>query len=207
MASGNDAVGVTICNVDENPQLHREALDLERIYPLVQRDQLPVSYDNLMDKEKEDYVFCLNASRSFNNPDYILILEDDAVPLQDFLPVTLRLIDYLKHGRRIRLADFFYVKLYHPERLQNYWQPEPWRIAEWMAVSVLSVFLLQLLFRLKRHSLWFVYVMALLQCLGRPHLLQFKRWMLAGLVADPLAGYNLLSATECCAPAMLFIGK
>ena len=214
---GNDAIGVIICNVDSNPQLHREALDLQRIYPVVQPNaqHLSVVYDNLMDKEKEDYVFCLNASRSYN-PDYILVLEDDAVPVDDFLSVTVRLIDYLKNGRRRRRqrltttddGDFFYVKLYHPERLQNYWQPEPWRIAEWMAVSILSVFSLQMLvpgLRLRRQSLWIVYFMTLVECLGRPHLLQFKRWMLARLVpANPLAGYNLLSATECCTPAMLF---
>lgn len=209
--NGNDAVGVIICNVDSNPQLHREALDLQRIYPVVQpsgRQLMAVDYDNLMDKEKEDYVFCLNASRSSTTSDYILLLEDDAVPLPDFLPVTVRLIDYLKHSRQHQgLDDLFYVKLYHPERLQNYWQPEPWRIAEWMAVSVLSVFLLQvfLRFRLRRQTLWIVYFMALVECLGRPHLLQFKRWIMARLVwGNPAAGYNLLSATECCTPAMLF---
>jgi hypothetical protein len=156
-----------------------------------------------MDKEKEDYIFCLNASRS---ADYILILEDDAVPLDDLLPVTRRFIDYFNRHRPRRRADFFYVKLYHPERLQNYLQPEPWRIAEWLAVSVLSVYLLQVVFgfRLRRHSFWLVYFMALIECLGRPHLLQLKRWMLARLVADPAAGYHLLQATECCTPAMLF---
>jgi hypothetical protein len=46
-------------------------------------------------------------------------------------------------------------------------------------------------------SLWIVYFMTLVKCLGRPHLLQFKRWMLECLVpANPLAGYNLLLATQ-----------
>lgn len=211
--AGNDdafVIRAMICNVNDDPQLHREALQLQRIFPLVQRrdQQLPVAIHNLMDKEKEDYVFCLNASRS--SADYILILEDDAVPLDDLLPVTRRFIDYFinRQRPRRRRADFpFYVKLYHPERLQNYLQPEPWRIAEWLAVSVLSVYLLQVVFgfRLRRHSFWLVYFMALVECLGRPHLLQLKRWMLARLVAaDPAAGYNLLQATECCTPAMLF---
>jgi hypothetical protein len=205
--AGNDdafVIRAMICNVNDDPQLHREALHLQRIFPLVQRrDQLPVAIHNLMDKEKEDYIFCLNASRS---ADYILILEDDAVPLDDLLPVTRRFIDYFNQQRSRRRADFFYVKLYHPERLQNYLQPEPWRIAEWLAVSVLSVYLLQVVFgfRLRRHSFWLVYFMALIECLGRPHLLQLKRWMLARLVADPAAGYHLLQATECCTPAMLF---
>jgi hypothetical protein len=205
--AGNDdafVIRAMICNVNDDPQLHREALHLQRIFPLVQRrDQLPVAIHNLMDKEKEDYIFCLNASRS---ADYILILEDDAVPLDDLLPVTRRFIDYFNQQRSRRRADFFYVKLYHPERLQNYLQPEPWRIAEWLAVSVLSVYLLQVVFgfRLRRHSFWLVYLMALIECLGRPHLLQLKRWMLARLVADPAAGYHLLQATECCTPAMLF---
>lgn len=205
--AGNDdafVIRAMICNVNDDPQLHREALHLQKIFPLVQRrDQLPVAIHNLMDKEKEDYIFCLNASRS---ADYILILEDDAVPLDDLLPVTRRFIDYFNQQRSRRRADFFYVKLYHPERLQNYLQPEPWRIAEWLAVSVLSVYLLQVVFgfRLRRHSFWLVYFMALIECLGRPHLLQLKRWMLARLVADPAAGYHLLQATECCTPAMLF---
>ncbi|EFX77729.1 hypothetical protein DAPPUDRAFT_247272 [Daphnia pulex] len=207
--AGNDdtiVIRAMICNVNDDPQLHREALHLQRIFPLVQRrDQLSVAIHNLMDKEKEDYVFCLNASRR-SAADYILILEDDAVPHDDLLPVTRRFIDYFNQQRPRRRADFFYVKLYHPERLQNYLQPEPWRIAEWLAVSVLSVYLLQVVFRfrLRRHSFWLVYFMALVECLGRPHLLQLKRWMLARLVADPAAGYNLLQATECCTPAMLF---
>jgi hypothetical protein len=205
--AGNDdafVIRAMICNVNDDPQLHREALHLQKIFPLVQRrDQLSIGIHNLMDKEKEDYIFCLNASRS---ADYILILEDDAVPLDDLLPVTRRFIDYFNRHRPRRRADFFYVKLYHPERLQNYLQPEPWRIAEWLAVSVLSVYFLQVVFgfRLRRHSFWLVYFMALVECLGRPHLLQLKRWMLARLVADPAAGYHLLQATECCTPAMLF---
>lgn len=215
---GNDGVvRAMICNVDRDPQLHQEALDLQTIYPVVRRDGQPaISHGDLMDKEKDDYIFCLNASRHYHDQIsikkrqssgtyYILVLEDDAVPLDDLLPVTRRLIDYLKMRRSDDHQDFFYVKLYHPERLQNYWQPEPWRIAEWMAVSVLSVFLLQVVLglRLRRHSLWIVYFMALTECLGRPHLLQFKRWIFARL-ASPAAAYNLLAATECCTPAMLF---
>lgn len=195
-------VKVLICNVDQKPELHQEALDLERVYPVVQRrqqQQLPGSsssrgYD-VINKEKEDYAFCLNASRhQMFRTDYILILEDDAVPLEALLPVTRRVIDYLS----IRRPDFFYVKLYHPERLQNYWQPEPWRIAEWLAVSVLSVFLLTLRFSLRRPFLWIVYVMAVTECLGRPHtLLRLKSW-----IGPP--AYHLLAATECCTPALLF---
>lgn len=196
LLSGHDNVSVLICNVDHDPQLHQEAVELERIYRSVRRGQ-PLSSNNLIDKEKEDYVFCLNASiaagHQISSADYILVLEDDAVPLDDLLPVTRRLIDYLY----LRRPDFFYVKLYHPERLQGYWQPEPWRIAEWLAVSVLPVFFLTLCFRLRRHIVWVFYFMALMECIGRPHLIQLRRYL------GP-AAYNLLAATECCTPAMLF---
>ena len=196
--NGAGDVRVLICNVDHIPELHQEALDLGRIYPVVQRDgqhQQQPSSNTVINKEKEDYVFCLNASRhQMFRADYVLVLEDDAVPHEDLLPVTRRVIDYLS----VRRPDFFYVKLYHPERIQNYWQPEPWRIAEWLAVSVLSVFLLTLRFRLRRPFLWIVYVMVLMECLGRPHtVLRLKRWI------GP-AAYNLLAATECCTLAMLF---
>lgn len=195
-------VRVLICNVDSSPELHREAVQLERIYPVVdrfgnRRERTATTQKlsgNLMDQEKEDYVFCLNASRQqIFKADYILVLEDDAVPLDDLLPVTRRFIDYLN----VRRPDFFYVKLYHPERLQGYWQPEPWRIAEWLAVSVLSVFCLTLCLPLRRRFFWIIYFMALVECMGRTHWIQLRR------LIGP-TGYNLLAATECCTPAMLF---
>lgn len=196
------AGGVLICNVDAEPELHVEAEELTKIYPVIQRRSHHRDADNLFDKEKQDYVFCLESSRTlFPNVRHIVVLEDDALPYPDFFAVTRRFVRQLE----IRHPDFMYVKLFHPERLQGYIQPEPWRWFEWLALSALPAWFVTLLtattgpssHRSGRTFVFFlVYFVVLTGCLGRQHLLlSLRRWTSA---------YSLLSATECCTPAMLY---
>jgi len=192
----NGKTGVLICNVDSKPELHQEAEELARIYPVIRKlsSSSTLTITDLFEKEKEDYAFCLNASRNlFRFAQHLVLLEDDALPVQDFLPVTRRFLNQLDW----RHPDFFYLKLFHPERLQGYIQPEPWRWFEWLALSTLMAYFAVMV--IGRKSLFFflaVYFFLLTGCLGRQHLLlPLRRWM---------SLYSLLSATHCCTPAMAF---
>ena len=55
---------VVICNVDSLPEAHVEAEALEHLYPVIRRLNEGQVEDNPIDKEKADYVFCLNTSRT-----------------------------------------------------------------------------------------------------------------------------------------------
>uniref|UniRef100_A0A8C2E3W9 Post-GPI attachment to proteins GalNAc transferase 4 n=1 Tax=Cyprinus carpio TaxID=7962 RepID=A0A8C2E3W9_CYPCA len=55
---------------------------------------------------------------------------DDALPLSVFFPATENLL-----SRRFEL-NTLYIKLHHPERLQRYWNPEPYHILEWMGLGL-----------------------------------------------------------------------
>lgn len=63
-------------------------------------------------------------------PKNIVVLEDDALPLSGFFPATENLL-----SRRFEL-NTLYIKLHHPERLQRYWNPEPYHILEWMGLGL-----------------------------------------------------------------------
>jgi hypothetical protein len=57
------------------------------------------------------------------------MLEDDAYPEAELFEV----LDHILHQRRKRLQEVqqaLYFKLYHPERLLGYLNPEPERIVE-----------------------------------------------------------------------------
>ena len=211
LASPDTSVGVLICNVDAEPHLHREALDLGRIYPVVSRAQLPVVANNkassnrMMEKEKVDYAYCLNESRArfqSDRPD-IVVLEDDALPVEDFLPVTRHFLRRLAKSH----PDFLYLKLFHPERLQGYLEPEPWRWAEWLALctllALISTSALELLGSQRRRRiesstflLFLAYFVLLTAALGRQNVILALR--------RRLSAHSLLSATECCTPAMAY---
>ena len=192
---------VIICNVDKSRRVRQEINNLGHFYEVVDRHD--VKADNVYEKEKQDYIFCINQSLHLDKSDYVLVLEDDALPNDDLFPV-------LSHLLRVRLQNknsFFYLKLYHPERLQGFFQPEPWRIAEWFATASISAYIIVYLFfenvikyfRLRQVKC-FVYALAyflfLYESMGRPYLLELRR-------LSPVL-YNVLSVTECCTPAMLF---
>ena len=72
------------------------------------------------EKEKRDYTFCLReAARDVK---FVLIVEDDALPMNETLSVLSRLVT----GRWTSRPDaniagqWFYVKFYHPIHLQGY---------------------------------------------------------------------------------------
>ena len=115
-----------ICNVDENPD---EVADLEHMYeliPMVSRfgGDYPgeKTSKKIFDKSKDDYAFCLSRGMDFK-PKYILLLEDDVIPKQDFFneihKVIYTDIPLIREGDRDG-RDWAYVKLYYPEKWSGY---------------------------------------------------------------------------------------
>lgn len=191
-----------LCNVESDPSSHQDVRLLSSLFPVVSHDRTAEKPDpslNLFEKEKQDYVFCLKQY----SPEFILLVEDDAVPEEEILSVLQHLISarfskpYLRHA--------LYFKLYHPERLQHYFNPEPMRILEWLGLGmflgpVLASAYCQAVGRAGPSwclvAFFALYSMALAELVGRHYGLELRR-------LHP-ALYNVVPASECCTPAMLF---
>jgi len=72
------------------------------------------------EKEKHDYAFCLR--QAAHNVKYVLIVEDDALPMNESLSVLSRLVTghWTSRPDSHIAAQRFYVKFYHPIHLQGY---------------------------------------------------------------------------------------
>ena len=72
------------------------------------------------EKEKRDYAFCLREAA--HDVKFVLIIEDDALPAKESLPVVSRLVTgqwTSRFGSPIN-GEWLYVKLFHPIHLQGY---------------------------------------------------------------------------------------
>lgn len=198
---------ILVCDVENGPMENRDASLLEPHFRVVRRTQQEQFKEqiNPFEKEKRDYVFCLRKGWTLVKPKNMVVLEDDALPRQDFFLVVKHLL-----SRRFALQTL-YVKLYHPERLQRYWNPEPYRILEWMGLGLVGATALLLSFPYWNpcsfsftlsayHFIFFtLYFMAAAELFGRHYLLEARR------LSPQL--YAVSPATECCTPAMLFPGN
>ncbi|XP_059186489.1 LOW QUALITY PROTEIN: transmembrane protein 246 [Centropristis striata] len=198
---------VLVCDVESGRQENQDATMLETHFRVIRRSAREQRSDhvNTFEREKRDYVFCLRRGWELVRPRNVVVLEDDALPLDDFFAVVKDLLSR-RFARRT-----LYVKLYHPERLQRYWNPEPYRILEWAGLGLVGATALLLAvpywnpcsfsFTLSAgHLLFFtLYFMAVAELLGRHYLLEVRR------LSPQL--YAVSPATECCTPAMLFPGN
>ncbi|XP_068178491.1 post-GPI attachment to proteins factor 4-like [Antennarius striatus] len=200
---------VLVCDVEGGPLDNPDAARLEGHFQVIRRTPQEQERDrgrvNTFEREKRDYVFCLRRAWQLAAPRNLLVLEDDALPGRDFFAVVRDLL-----GRSFA-AHTLYVKLYHPERLQRYWNPEPYRLLEWVGLGVVGASALLLaLPRWNPCALAFtpcpahlllltLYFMAAAELLGRHYLLEARR------LSPQL--YAVSPATECCTPAMLFPGN
>ncbi|XP_049899758.1 transmembrane protein 246 [Epinephelus moara] len=200
---------VLVCDVESGPQENQDARMLEAHFRVIRRSPLEQQRNreriNTFEREKRDYVFCLRKGWELVKPKNMVVLEDDALPIQDFFAVVKDLL-----SRRFAFQTL-YIKLYHPERLQRYWNPEPYRILEWVGLGLVGAMALLLTlpywnpcsfsFTLSAsHFLFFtLYFMAATELLGRHYLLEVRR------LTPQL--YAVSPATECCTPAMLFPGN
>lgn len=198
---------VLVCDVENGPYENQDAKLLERHFRVIRRSPLERQRNSLntFEKEKRDYVFCLRKGRELVKPKHMVVLEDDALPKEDFFTVVKDLL-----SRRFSLQTL-YVKLYHPERLQRYWNPEPYRILEWVGLGIIGATALLLTFPYwnpcsfsftlsATHFVFFMlYFMAAAELVGRHYLLEVRRLSPQFYAVSP--------ATECCTPAMLYPGN
>ncbi|XP_032626102.1 GPI-N-acetylgalactosamine transferase PGAP4 [Chelonoidis abingdonii] len=197
---------IFICNVEQDLGNHQDARLLGNFFAMVSRYKNwedPDAAVNQFEKEKRDYAFCMEQSLLAYNPEYILLVEDDAVPEEEIFPVLQHLL--LERLSKPHLRDALYLKLYHPERLQHYINPEPMRILEWLGLGMFLGPLLSFVYSWvsSRPSLTWpivlffaLYSMALAELVGRHYLLELRR-------LTPVL-YNVVPVTECCMPAMVF---
>ncbi|KAM8924492.1 GPI-N-acetylgalactosamine transferase PGAP4 [Pelodytes ibericus] len=196
---------IFICNVDSSPSYHEDACILSEILPSEERyinDEQEYHYPNRFEREKQDYAFCLSRTLEIFTPEYLLIVEDDAVPTLDIFSAFFQLV-HIRFPKK-PLGGGLYAKFYHPERLQGYLNPEPMRILEWfglgcvsgMALNWVYLGMFQQRYSWRLFLAFTAYSMLMAELLGRHYLLELRRVL-------PVL-YNVVPATECCTPAMLF---
>lgn len=207
-----------LCDVDPIPDSYSEIKPLAKLLPVFQRFgsdlDNPVVWQTMtisdrLEKEKRDYVFCgrktLNA-----NVSSIFLVEDDALPHDDLLPVLDRVISNvfdksINNGGHYK-KNVTYIKFYHPERLLGYLSLEPERIPELLCLSCILSLIMLLCYQRYRpvtasytHIIWlcfFIYSCVLFIFIGRQNLLELRR------VSSQL--YQVTPAPACCTPAILY---
>ncbi|ELU05471.1 hypothetical protein CAPTEDRAFT_119972 [Capitella teleta] len=162
------------------------------------------SLDHPLEKEKQDYVYCLNSSLSLHSTDYAFLLEDDAYPLDDFFPVLLDTLNHFSSSLdHTHDASPAYVKFFHPERLSTFADVVSIiELISWVLLSGTVLHVTYCCFRplpLSTHSSWLLclfYALLFALAINRPGLMELRR------LTPSL--YALLPAPSCCTPAMLF---
>ncbi len=211
----NHRVKLSVCNVDPDPDSYREAQHLSSVITIFNRfHKVSLPIIHILEKEKQDYVYCLNSSLQ-SSPRYVLLIEDDALPIDDFFSVLDHALymhlDWKKEGERYaqNTEDVTYVKLYHPERLLGYINLEPDRLTELFAIgfffgTIVAVLYSKFIQNDEKSGyfwrVWFVffsYFVLVAMAIGRAHLVDYRRLFSPYL-------YTYVKAPECCTPAMLF---
>ena len=208
------SVHISVCNVDHDIASYEEAKLMESVTPFVNRfPKRHRSKLHVLEKEKQDYVFCLNHSLQLN-PRYVLLVEDDAFPLDNLFPVLFHTIQS-KLDSHIARGDFYagpskkiaFVKFFHPERLQSYFKGDLYRPLQLIALSVILssgvVLIYSSIFTDRKQSiyitwaLWTFYFMTVLVAIGHPNVAQLRTFFAPYL-------YSVRPAPSCCTPGMLF---
>jgi len=207
-------VNLSVCNVDHDPASYQEARQIAQFVPMFNRfNATHFSMVNVLEKEKEDYVYCLNQSL-VDDPDYVFLVEDDAMPTDDLFRVLRHVLHmHIENGHERgeivhRKENVAFVKFYHPERLLSFFGVERERLSELFAyVSLLSVSLTGVylvcfqndstvsVYKVWRRMATFALLVVL--SIGRTGVSEWRRF------AAP-AFYIYTPAPSCCTPAMLF---
>lgn len=207
-------VHFSICNVDSDRRSHTDMEYIPKWITVFHRfsknnDSTILSYNALLDKEKDDYVFCLEKAFE-QNLTYALLVEDDTLPQDDLFPVikTKILAANADERRRNSLENVLYVKLYHPERLLGYFSIEVERLPELLCLAVIFSAILVRMYAKWLHNsrpfflsanvfgVFFIYSLCVLFLIGRQNIMKFR------FFSHHL--YQMTPAPSCCTPAMLF---
>ncbi|XP_064631737.1 post-GPI attachment to proteins factor 4-like [Lineus longissimus] len=177
--------GLALCNIDPHPRDYAELNELSEVYKIHTFTRFSESRPSESEKtnrhlkERNDYSYCLRKSLEAM-PRYVLMLEDDAVPLQDALWIIHDTIkNSLERFHENKPEELGFVKFYHP----TLWHV--WSIF-WQHLG-LSAFLGTILTvfhhcvtrgKSALHFNWFFYtLLVLLACLaiGQGNILKMRR--------------------------------
>ena len=200
---------LAILNADHNPTLNQDAGFLSRFITVLNRTSFSSGGgtipSDLREKEKQDYIGALKIGLKCN-ADYILVVEDDALPTKNLLK-KLRLVLYYKlpwSWLRAGTSDWAFLKLFYPEKWQGFGWPEvPELVLAGVSGALAAVTVQWRLqgIRRKSHVLimfatWSVYFTLLVYTVGRAHLIELRKLV-------PLL-HSVVKAPGCCTPAVLF---
>ena len=211
-------VAIFMCNTDGRSDGHEEALWLADYFPMVTRvpdhDVRTISIQN-PEKQRADYVYCLNAAHRYRS-NYVMMVEDDAVPNPDLFNVMNRVLDRKitrkwRRGELVNVTDrWAYVKLYYPDRWRSYGsnaetslEVVAFGVLGGAATSWLFMFCRRLIGPFKsRPNAQVIFIVAAIYfgliciLIGRPYVQKWRR-----VLPD---FYGVVSAPECCIPAVLY---
>jgi len=115
---------LVVCNGDPQPQRFTEAWELSKFVHTVFRYQnnsarlYDVLTGNMFEKEKDDYIYCLQTASRFPSP-YYVVLEDDVL-LDEYAFETVFFL--MKYHNLFSDVDWLFLKLHYPEKWSGYGQ-------------------------------------------------------------------------------------
>ena len=186
---------------------HQEVRNLSSIVPVFTSTKESKQFSRFV-KEKDDYVEALEWCHD-RNAKFSVVLEDDALPSQDFVE---RIMFILNYRMAKTSTKWIYLKLFYPEKWQG-WSNETDILAELFLVTIVGglilvavVYCIEVLLSLAtragccenalRYFLSAVFVLYTLLCIGRPH------WMAIRQLSPHFS--SVVVAPDCCTPAVLF---
>ncbi|XP_052801626.1 post-GPI attachment to proteins factor 4-like isoform X2 [Mya arenaria] len=135
----------SICNVDPRLEVNPEISNLPKWIPVHKRfdGRRKLSIEDARssyEKAKNDYVFCLEHTLQ-TNASYILLMEDDALAMDNLFHVLSHFIFSLRKlssdETHVPLLDkLTYLKLFYPVHLSGYFNVDPERVPELISVAL-----------------------------------------------------------------------
>ncbi|XP_033645826.1 transmembrane protein 246-like [Asterias rubens] len=215
-----DKTFMFICNVEKNGVEHKEADYLSKYFHVRRFPRNRTRHEKMSkEREKENYAFCLESAATFK-ADYVLLLQDDALPHSNFYEV----LDYLLKNKLERKTlqgqythgenDWVWMKLNFPDNLADFHR-SPYFAYEWIALSLTGASVLSLIYHLTTgHETFPTKSRKLALVLNIVFILSFCYFFLAfWLIGRPyflrLYGLSkhftkLTPGTSCCLPAVVF---
>ena len=212
-------VQLSICNVDSMVASYHEANKLSKFVPMFSRfNDTHFSFVHTLEKEKQDYLFCMNKSLEINaDADYVFLVEDDALPTDDIFDVLQHVLllhteQSFVHGEfHSKPSDIAFVKFYHPEWLLSFISLQPERLPELFSYAAILSTLLTIVYAMTCgfpttgnvvtvDICWgrlFVFSLIVMLACGRTGVSEWRR------LSSPIF-YSYTPAPSCCTPAMLF---
>jgi len=195
-----------VCDVDTQPKRFAEAADLSDHVQIMFRYQNATTKltENLHEKEKDDYIYCLRAASRFVSP-YYLVLEDDVLLDESAVESVYFVMSYFDLFSAI---DWLFLKLYYPQKWSGYGRNLQ-TVVELAGYSVLGGFLCASVIWLmpkcckcRAMPAWFWFAVgagfAPLLCvsIGRQYVESWRRYF--------SSTHQLVAAPGCCTQATLY---